>query len=121
MPLNRPSFDVYLNGTGPEPSEHRVTITHQDQLRAEQQLAALGVDPRKRALLMTTAWAWAALCREEVYTAPFKRFSDTDCAGVETPADGVVSEDVDPTQLAGDTDSPSPSPASGPEQHPTTG
>lgn len=114
MPLNRPTFDVYLNSTDPEPVRHTVQITHQDQLRAERELAALGIDVRKRPLAMTTGWCWAALCRIEAYAGPFKRFSDTDCAGVEEPETGEVSGDVDPTQPGPDTDSPSLSPVSGP-------
>jgi hypothetical protein len=112
MPLTRPTFTVYVNGTEAEPSEHAVTITHQDQLKAETQLAAAGVNPTSRALMLTTAWVWAALVRTDQYTATFKRFHDTDCAGIET--EDAEGEPVDPTQGEADTGSPSPSDSTGP-------
>jgi hypothetical protein len=116
MPLNRPRFDVYVNTTADDPEEYAgVTITHQDQLKAEAQLARAGIDPQGHALTLTTAWCWAALVRMDVYSGTFKRFYDTDCAGVETPADGETSDAVDPIHRAAGTASPSDSPASGPE------
>lgn len=104
MPLNRPSFDVYLNGTGDEPTEHRVTITHQDNLRGEAECARAGVhDQRQRALFLTTAWCYAALVRMELYTGPFQRFHETDCAGVQEPTEGELLAESDPTQQAAGT------------------
>lgn len=116
MPLNRPTFDVYVNEADEDqPVPYTVTITHQDQLRAESSLSAMGIEARKRPLAMTTAWCWAAVQRMEVYKGPLKRFLEVDCAGVEEPETGEVLSDVDPTQPPADTDSVSNSPESGPE------
>lgn len=115
MPLNRPHFDVYVNGLK-DADCHHVTITHQDQLRAEAALVGLGVDTA-RALALTSAWCWAALQRLELHKGPLKRFLDIDCAGVQAAAEGVTEETVDPTQRPADIDSASslPGETAGPE------
>lgn len=116
MPLHRPSYDVYLNGTGEEPACHRVTITHQDNLRGEAELARAGTpDQRARALFLTTAWCYAALLRMEIYTGPFQRFHEIDCAGIEEPAEGEVLAEADPTRQAADTVSASTYPDNSPQ------
>lgn len=114
MPLNRPHFDVYVNGTADDPDEYLdITVTHQDQLRAEASMLAIDVNT-DRALALTTAWCWAALRRLELHKGPLQRFLDIDCAGVQAVSQGVTEETVDPTQPPADTDSASDSPESGP-------
>ena len=96
MPLVQPVFRVYLNPMDDgDPAEHVVTITHQDQLRAELELNRNNISTRA-ALNMTNAWCWAAMVRSGNYVGPWDRFKDFDCAGVESEDDDGVA--VDPTQ-----------------------
>lgn len=94
--LQRETFTVYLNPTDDsEPTEHTVTITHQDMLRGEQENLRAGSSDRA-ALALTTSWVWAALMRTGQYSGAYTMFRDTACAGIEKgePAD------VDPTTPA---------------------
>lgn len=86
---------VYVEPKGDgDPVEHVVVVKHADRLAAEVQLSGLGMQldlPQH----MTTAWAWAALTREGVYSGPLARFMRTDCAGFEVEDDEEAT--VDPT------------------------
>lgn len=97
MPLTRERYIVHLAPLDDgEPTEHRVTVTHQDMLRGELEHSRAGCPPTGAYLNLTTAWLWAALTREGHYTRPFLQFRDMDCAGIED--DGQA--DVDPTHPA---------------------
>lgn len=95
MKLRLETFTVWLNPMDDgEPTEHTAPITHQDQLRGEQAMMAEGVNPRA-ALAMTNAWCWASLTRQGLYSGPWSRFREIDCAGLE-PQEQPTEQD--PTQ-----------------------
>lgn len=94
MALIQPRFTVYLNSLDDgDPTEHVVAVSHQDQLRAEQEMMRANM-PAKAVLTLTNAWCWAAMTRAGLYTKPWGVFRDLDCAGIDT-AEEV---EVDPTQ-----------------------
>lgn len=94
MPLKREAYIVHLNPLDDGgPTEHRVTITHQDMMRGEEAHLATGA-PYKAALGLTTAWCWAAMMRTGQWAGTYVMFRDTAVAGIEDGGD----ETVDPTQ-----------------------
>jgi hypothetical protein len=101
MPLKRDTYIVYLNPLDDgEPTEHKVTITHQDMMRGEQ--AHLGGGATYDAALgLTTSWCWAAMMRTGQWAGTYVMFRDTACAGLEEGPE----EAVDPT-LQVTTDAP---------------
>lgn len=140
MPLELPRYVVYVvdHDTPSEPDtpadqlpvvEHIVTIHHADQLRAELEMAGqLAHVPMKQAQLhLTSAWCWASLVRQGLYSGPWQRFQTQDCRGIQEPTEdqggGMVT--VDPTKGGGRsaTSSPGASPApaliTGPPQTPS--
>lgn len=116
--LTRPAYIVTLAGATPEdePTELRVVIHHQDQLRAELELTRKGMD-LKAHLHLSTAFCWAALKRTGDYGGNFDTFANHDLLGLQ---DGG-NDPVGPTRTAAATDSPSPSPSPTPAPQLTTG
>lgn len=117
LPVNR--IRVWINtqdGTDPESTD--VRIRHVDRLTAERTMTQMGMGTDQGlAIHMQTAWAWAALKREGIYTGPFDRFMAVDCLDLEDAGE----EDVDPTEPGPITDSPSLSLSQSPEPELTTG
>ena len=101
MSLKRERFLVYLQDPNENVTVHQVAARHVDMLRGELEHNRQG-SPDGARLTLVTAWCWAALTREGVYTGPYERFRDFDCVGLED--DGQ--ETVDPTPLV----TPAPSP-----------
>jgi hypothetical protein len=101
--LKQSRFIVFVNQPDGEVAEHDVTITHQDQLRAEQMGVQLKLPSIQEAPgTATTLWCWAALKRLGVLDSKPRDFLNVLCAGIQKP-DGEDEEEVDPTDPGPDT------------------
>ena len=100
MPLKRLIYDVYLA----DGAEHRVEVTHGDQLRGELEGRKQGLPPLQDAPMnATTVWVWCAMARLGLYSADYRQFSRVDLLGFDQARDEhgePVAGDVDPTPPA---------------------
>lgn len=102
--LDRPRFHVYLvpDGADPDTADPEyvaaVTITNRDQLVAENQSRANGVDARNQPFHVTNLWIWAACVRLGLTADKFQPFTRRlEYAPIKPDAMDPAGDEPDPT------------------------